>query len=248
MEELSRRELLLCSLNRQYLLEKGERMQVVGDLLGLQAQFAQNPVYALRIRARDFQPETWGQGLVKIWSHRGTIHAVRQDQLGLLLSARGVERQWEEGSGPMGGLYSAADGTGDGAAGGAEAGLPPSRYGGRAAGQSVLRLGRPVERDVRPGNIGLPERRGKAFRPTWAYPMDGSAAGPAGSDGAIFQNLRPGDLGGLRRFHRLENGRNPAIGRGAAFETNPLRRRDLLLSGRSESGRPAAKMFVFSRF
>ncbi len=97
MEEMSRRELLLCSLNRQYLLEKGERMQVVGDLLGLQAQFAQNPVYALRIRARDFQPETWGQGLVKIWSHRGTIHAVRQDQLGLLLSARGVERQWEEG-------------------------------------------------------------------------------------------------------------------------------------------------------
>ena len=32
MEELSRKELLLCSLNRQYLLEKGERMQVVGEL------------------------------------------------------------------------------------------------------------------------------------------------------------------------------------------------------------------------
>lgn len=97
MEQLSRRELLLCSLNRQYLLEQGDKRQVVGDLLGLQAQFAQNPGYALRIRARDFAPETWGQGLVKIWSHRGTIHVVRQDQLGLLLSARGVDQQWQAG-------------------------------------------------------------------------------------------------------------------------------------------------------
>lgn len=97
MEQVSQRELLLCSLNRQYLLEKGERMQVVGDLLGLQAQFAQNPGYALRIRARDFDPQTWGQGLVKIWAHRGTIHTVRRDQLGLLLSARGAAPQWQEG-------------------------------------------------------------------------------------------------------------------------------------------------------
>ncbi len=97
MEELSRKELLLCSLNRQYLLEKGERMQVVGELLGLQAQFAQNPGYALRIRAKDFEPQSWEQGLVKIWSHRGTIHVARQDQLGLLLSARGANRQWVDG-------------------------------------------------------------------------------------------------------------------------------------------------------
>lgn len=97
MERLSRRELLLCSLNRQYLLEKGDRLQVAGDLLGLQAQFAQNPGYALRIRARDFDPQAWGRGLVKTWAHRGTIHVVRRDQLGLLLSARGAEPQWQQG-------------------------------------------------------------------------------------------------------------------------------------------------------
>lgn len=97
MERLSRRELLLCSLNRQFLLEKGEKLQVAEALLGLQAQFARNPGYALRIRARDFHPETWGRGLVKTWCHRGTIHVVSQGQLGLLLSARGAGQQWQPG-------------------------------------------------------------------------------------------------------------------------------------------------------
>ena len=43
MEELSRKELLLCSLNRQYLLEKGERMQVVESCLVYKRSLPKTP-------------------------------------------------------------------------------------------------------------------------------------------------------------------------------------------------------------
>lgn len=91
---ISREELLLHSLQRQHLLERTDKLTVVSDLCGLQAQFASNPKYALRIRACDFSEADWGSGLVKIWSFRGTLHAVRKDELEVFLSARGVPNFW----------------------------------------------------------------------------------------------------------------------------------------------------------
>lgn len=90
------KELLLYALQNQYLLEKGGRMDILSGLCGLQAQFAGNPRYSLRIRARDFSEDGWSDGLLKIWTHRNTIHVIRADELGLFLSAKGDHDAWEE--------------------------------------------------------------------------------------------------------------------------------------------------------
>ncbi len=90
-----RRELLLASLDRQFLLAKGRKDDVVSSLCGLQAQFANNPGHALRVRAADFGRDSWRDGLVKTWTFRHTLHAVREAELGLFLSARGVPEAWD---------------------------------------------------------------------------------------------------------------------------------------------------------
>ena len=86
--EISRRELLIRSLQGQYLLKKGLKREVVSRLCGLQAQFAQNPRYALQIRAEDYTDKGWSDGLLKVWAHRNTLHLIRQEELGLYLSAK----------------------------------------------------------------------------------------------------------------------------------------------------------------
>lgn len=93
---MDKNELLYHTLKNQYLLEKADKATVVTDLCGLQAQFANNPKYALQIRATDFSEETWNEGLAKIWSFRGTLHMVRVDEIGLYLSARGLKAGWKE--------------------------------------------------------------------------------------------------------------------------------------------------------
>ena len=79
--------LLYNSLNGLHLLRKADTHTVVSDLMGLQAQFANYPKASLRIRASDYQEEDPFRGLVKIWSHRGTMHLVPEDELGLHLAA-----------------------------------------------------------------------------------------------------------------------------------------------------------------
>ncbi len=91
---LSKRELLYYTLKGLHLLKKTDKASVVSDLLGLQAQFANNPKTALRIRARDFREDNWDEGLVKIWSFRSTLHVVDQRETALYLSARGNTGDW----------------------------------------------------------------------------------------------------------------------------------------------------------
>lgn len=79
--------LLYNSLKGLHLLDKADAHRVVSDLMGLQAQFANYPKVSLLIRAADYRPEDPFRGLVKIWSHRGTMHIVNEDELGLHLSA-----------------------------------------------------------------------------------------------------------------------------------------------------------------
>lgn len=79
--------LLYNSLRGLHLLDKADTHQVVADLMGLQAQFANYPKASLLIRASDYRTEDPFRGLVKIWSHRGTMHLVPEDELGLHLSA-----------------------------------------------------------------------------------------------------------------------------------------------------------------
>lgn len=84
---MEQRGLLLASLDKQHVLSKTEMASVVSNLCGLQAQFANNPGHALRIRTHDFHPDRWRDGLVKTWTFRNTMHVVRADELGLFLSA-----------------------------------------------------------------------------------------------------------------------------------------------------------------
>ena len=79
--------LLYNSLSGLYLLDKADTHTVVSDLMGLQAQFANYPKASLLIRATDYRAVAPFAGLVKIWSHRGTMHLVPEDELGLHLSA-----------------------------------------------------------------------------------------------------------------------------------------------------------------
>ncbi|MBQ3222157.1 MAG: AlkZ family DNA glycosylase [Clostridia bacterium] len=90
--------LLLNSLQNLHLMQKAPKERVVRDLLGLQAQFSRNPQISLFLRASDYAPETWDEGLVKIWSHRGTIHVIDERELGMYLSAAGH-------TGPLGENY-----------------------------------------------------------------------------------------------------------------------------------------------
>ncbi len=94
-----RRGLLAASLCNQHLYAKAPRLQVVSSLLGLQAQFANYPKHALRIRARDYLPQSWNEGLVKTWTFRGTLHLVDKNELGLYISMLGVSKQWDDGWG-----------------------------------------------------------------------------------------------------------------------------------------------------
>ena len=79
--------LLYNSLKGLYLLDKADAHTVVSDLMGLQAQFANYPKASLLIRATDHDAADPFRGLVKIWSHRGTMHLVPEDELGLHLAA-----------------------------------------------------------------------------------------------------------------------------------------------------------------
>ncbi|MCL2343646.1 MAG: winged helix DNA-binding domain-containing protein [Firmicutes bacterium] len=87
--------LLYQSLRGQHLIGKAPKNIVVSELCGLQAQFQNNPGHALRVRAEDFTEPGWSGGLVKLWTLRGTLHAVLESEAGLFLSARPAEH-WDD--------------------------------------------------------------------------------------------------------------------------------------------------------
>lgn len=92
------REMLLYNaLQGLYLLDKADTHRVVSDLMGLQAQFANYPKASLQIRASDYRVDDPFAGLVKIWSHRGTMHLVPEDELGLHLAAFDNNGSFQEG-------------------------------------------------------------------------------------------------------------------------------------------------------
>lgn len=96
MSMTDREILLYNSLKNLHLLERAPKADILRDLMGLQAQFSRNPQVSLRLRAVDYAPDTWDEGLVKVWSHRGTIHVLPEVELGLHLSAKGFPRPFGE--------------------------------------------------------------------------------------------------------------------------------------------------------
>ncbi len=78
-------ELKIRQLANQHLLTPADKMTVVHDLCGVQAQFMVNAMHALKIRCSDYREDTIGDGLVKNWTVRGTVHVFAKDDLPLFL-------------------------------------------------------------------------------------------------------------------------------------------------------------------
>lgn len=76
-------EIKIRQMTNQYLLDRGEKLTVVRDLCGIQAQFMVNAMHSLKIRCRDFCEETVAEGLVKNWTVRGTVHVFAESDLPL---------------------------------------------------------------------------------------------------------------------------------------------------------------------
>lgn len=88
--------LILTSLHRLYLSQKGSMETITCELMGCQAQFANNPAYSMMIRANDFDAQKWQQDYYKLWSLRGTIHTIHPSQISWLLSARSRHHDFDD--------------------------------------------------------------------------------------------------------------------------------------------------------
>lgn len=87
--------LLYNSLVGLHLLNQSSTETVLEDLIGLQAQFTNYPKVSLMLRANDLDDAKWN-ALVKIWSHRGTMHLVSKREVGLHVSAFGYLGDYED--------------------------------------------------------------------------------------------------------------------------------------------------------
>lgn len=85
MGKMERLERISRILYGQHLTNPAEPISVCQDLCGLQAQFLSNSRHALAIRCREPLAEPWGEGLLKSWTLRGTVHVFAAADLPLML-------------------------------------------------------------------------------------------------------------------------------------------------------------------
>ena len=78
-------ELKIRQLTNQYLLAPADKLTVMRDLCGVQAQFMTNALHSLKIRTNDYDEQTVAAGLVKNWSVRGTVHVFAESDLPLFI-------------------------------------------------------------------------------------------------------------------------------------------------------------------
>lgn len=78
-------ELKIRQLTNQHLITPTDKMTVLHDLCGIQAQFMVNAMHSLKIRCSDYDEDTIKNGLVKNWTVRGTVHVFAEDDLPLFI-------------------------------------------------------------------------------------------------------------------------------------------------------------------
>lgn len=80
---MTKEEIIRKRLSNQYLQSPVSTERVVKDLCGIQAQFFGNVIHSLKLRSN----ESWGKGdgLVKNWTLRGTMHVFSEADLPLFL-------------------------------------------------------------------------------------------------------------------------------------------------------------------
>jgi len=83
---LSINELKQIQLSRQHLTDKADIHTVCRNLNGFQAQFMVNVEHSLRIRCNErIDKDSFGSGLVKNWTIRGTVHVFAEEDLPLFM-------------------------------------------------------------------------------------------------------------------------------------------------------------------
>lgn len=78
-------EIKIRQMTNQHLLKPSDKITVLHDLCGVQAQFMVNAMHALKIRCSDYHEATIKDGLVKNWTVRGTVHVFAEDDLPLFI-------------------------------------------------------------------------------------------------------------------------------------------------------------------
>lgn len=84
-------ELKIRQLTNQHLIVPSDKLTVIRDLCGVQAQFFPNAMHSLRVRCHDFDENTVADGLVKNWSVRGTVHVFAESDLPLFIRCNNGE-------------------------------------------------------------------------------------------------------------------------------------------------------------
>lgn len=84
-------ELKIRQLTNQHLITPADKMTVVRDLCGVQAQFMPNAMHSLKIRCNDYDEQTVADGLVKNWTVRGTVHVFAENDLPLFIRCNNGE-------------------------------------------------------------------------------------------------------------------------------------------------------------
>jgi len=82
---MTEEEIKLRRLTNQYLTAPADKLTVVHDLCGVQAQFMANAMHSLKIRCSDYCEDTAADGLVKNWTVRGTVHVFAEADLPLFM-------------------------------------------------------------------------------------------------------------------------------------------------------------------
>lgn len=78
-------EIKIRQLTNQHLVTPSDKLTVVRDLCGIQSQFMVNVMHSLKIRCSDYHENTMGDGLVKNWTVRGTVHVFAEKDLPLFM-------------------------------------------------------------------------------------------------------------------------------------------------------------------
>lgn len=84
-------EIKIRQLTNQYLITPSDKLTVVRDLCGIQAQFMVNAMHSLKIRCGDVRDDTVADGLVKNWTVRGTVHVFAESDLPLFIRCNNGE-------------------------------------------------------------------------------------------------------------------------------------------------------------
>lgn len=79
-------DLKIMQMTNQYLINPSDKLKVISDLCGFQAQYFYNAYHASLIRCKNITSiDAWGENLIKSWTIRGTVHIHNETDIPLFI-------------------------------------------------------------------------------------------------------------------------------------------------------------------